>query len=95
MGYTNTAYLNESHYAERPEVLEWIEQCKKILPKSTPFITKSDGDQTLTTYLIYRPFNDQYTGVQTKTVEKLFGRKKVTVDLIKSIHFRYENQLSV
>ena len=90
----NTMYLTEDHYENQPQITEWIEACNEDPSKTYALSYKSGRNKIMTTtYLIYRPANDAYTNVETKSKSGWFGAK-IQVDFTEGAElYPYENRL--
>ena len=64
----NTMYLTEDHYIDSPQVMEWIDDCNTDPSKTYVLSYESQrGENMVTSYLVYRPANDAFTDVETRT----------------------------
>lgn len=80
----NTMYTTEEHYKNNPKIMEWIEACNDDPSKTYALSYKAQrNENNITTYLVYRPANDAFTDVETRTNSGLFGTK-IEVDFVQS-----------
>lgn len=70
----NAVYLSVEHYRDRPEILEWIDDCNEDTSKIYAIYYQEElGGQKLSTYLIYRPAANKTPTVSAENVSVLFG----------------------